>query len=231
MPNIIRKLVISLNLYLSSFSFLLIFLSSANFLVISRVTASSLLTAIYQFNSWFRISKSESILSKLNHLVFENKFGVLVGKSHQVSTCAGDGDGENKGWVQIHHMNSPEEPWNKGTDSSVLACPRMHRLCAHMHGYGTHKWESPKRWRHCRRTAPTTWSTHFGWSPAAAALPPLWKLQAPSWSTFSVVFSEKSGSLAAVRAGVQNRRREAIKELRAAELVRRGRGRAWLKGE
>jgi hypothetical protein len=51
-----------------------------------------------------------------------------------------------------------------------------------------------------------------------------------------VVFSEKSGPLAAVRVGVQNRRREARarKELRAAELaevVRRGRGRARLKGE
>lgn len=101
----------------------------------------------------------------------------------------------------------------------------MHGFCAHMHSNGTHKWGSPKRWRHCRRKAPTTWSTHFGWSPAAAALPPWWKLEAPSWSTFSVVFSEKSGSLAAECVGVQNRRREW--ERRAGKTWK---GRARFKG-
>jgi len=42
--------------------------------------------------------------------VLENKFGVFVGEGDEVSADAGDGDEEDEGRVQIHHVNSPEEP-------------------------------------------------------------------------------------------------------------------------
>jgi hypothetical protein len=55
------------------------------------------------------------VIGGLNYLVLENEFCVLVGESHQVSAYAGDGDGEDKGRIEIHHVDSPEEPWNKET--------------------------------------------------------------------------------------------------------------------